>query len=144
MIEGKLRGAHIFLIVVCVSVFASCSKKPEDATKEIITNMIDTCNAGRNADAATQMDRATPAKQKQMMKKDRIDYSNPDDKKLVDDLCNDLKEKFKNGYEFGKFDTDGNALSWEVLPKGGNDGYMWAFELENGKYVIVAIAPTSR
>ncbi len=149
---SSLRYSLILLVALCASGTTSCSKKPltkEEATKQIITDVLDNCKGGKNSEVASQMDRIMPDEEKKRMKKDKIDYANADDKKQVDRLCQGINEKYGNGYEFGKFISqakgDGSeVLGWEFFPKGGQEGQVWAFKLQNDKYMLVDIDPAKR
>lgn len=106
--------------------------------------MIDMCRAGKSAEAAAVMDGAASKVEKQQLTIERIDYSDPKGKKLVDDFCDQLKQQYPNGYEFDKYESGGNGFGWKVLQKGGNEGLTWYFQLEDGKYVIAGLDPTRR
>jgi hypothetical protein len=120
------------------------SMNKEDASKKIISDLFDSCQAGKNAEVAELFNQITPEQEKQRLKKDKIDYSNPDDKKKIDNQCQGLNSKYGKGYEFGKVLTQGEVVGREVYPKGENQGQIFAFKLENGKYVLVDIDPVKR
>jgi hypothetical protein len=144
MKNHSIQCLLILLIIASLGGLTACSKKPEDATKQLITNLFDACKGGKNSDVASQMTQLMPEKDKQRLKKDKIDYSNADDKRQVDNLCQGINMKYGSGYEFGKATTQGEAVAWEVFPKGGNEGQVWAFTPENSKYVIIDIDPAKR
>ena len=142
----------MLVLIVCLDMLISCSQKQaskEDATKQLISNLFDACKAGKNSDAGAQLFELLPASQRQKLKADKFDYSNPEHKNEADRMCRDINGKYGGGYEFGKFDvqpkSDGSeVLGWEVFPKGGKEGQVWAFKQENGKYVLVDIDPAKR
>ena len=64
----------------------------------------------------------------------------------VKGICLGVKANTKNGYYFGKFMTqthsDGEVVAWEVYyRRADTKGEIWAFALQNGKYVLVDIDP---
>ena len=149
MKNSPSRCLFILLAVVCVFGVTSCKKKPEDATKQIISELFDDSKAGKNADVAVLMTSIMPEREKQRMKKDRIDYALPDDKSRIDGMCRQINSRYGEGYEFGNYKSqpkgDGSeVVGWEVFPKGANEGQIVTFSLENGKYVMFDIDPAKR
>lgn len=122
----------------------SCKKKPatkEEATKEIISSLIDTCKAGKTEDAAKQYNDTLADEDKSRR---GIDFSTADGKEKAGRLCNDLTRRYGAGYEFGKMENQGEMIAWNVFPKGGNEGQLFAFKQVNGRWIIVDVDPAKR
>ena len=133
---GKMLG------IKSTTNYASMPK--EEAAKKIISDLFDACKAGKNEEALDIFNRMMPEKEKERLKKDKFDYSNPDDKKKIDNQCQDINKKYGNGYEFGKVITQGEMVGQEVFPKGENQGQLFAFKLEKDNYVLVDVDPAKR
>jgi hypothetical protein len=140
----------MFLAAVFLSASVACSLKPltkEEATKKIVSDLFDNCKAGKNEAVATQFWNILPQREKERMKKDKFDYSDAKDKKEIDQMCEQWNNKYGSGYEFGKFQTQGEVLAWEVFPKGANAGQIYAFKPvgdKGDKYELVDIDPAKR
>jgi hypothetical protein len=158
-----LKGANVKITLLILILFltqtgSSCTGKlfgskaktdyssmnKEEASKKIISDLFDSCQAGKNAEVAELFSQITPDREKQRLKKDKFDYSNPEDQKRIDRECQGINGKYGKGYEFGKVLTQGEVVGWEVYPKGAAEGQIFAFKLENGKYVLVDIDPVKR
>ena len=143
------RPSIILLIVLglsfCLAGWTSCSRKPatkEEATKQIISNLLDSCKAGKNEDAVKQFNEFMPEEEKARGR--AIDVSTPDGKQKADRLCREINQKYGGGYEFGKMETQGDMIAWNVFPKGSNEGQMWAFKQVKEKWILVDIDPAKR
>ena len=122
----------------------SCKKKPatkEEATKQIISNLIDACKAGKNEDAAKQYNDTLAEEDKRLR---AIDLSTAEGKQKAERLCADLNRRYSGGYEFGKMETKGDLIGWNVFPKGRNEGQLFAFKEVNGRWTIVDVDPAKR
>lgn len=131
------------LFLLGVSGQIGCNRKPktkEEATKEIITNFLDACKAGKNEDAAKQFNDFLPEKDKGRA----IDLSGPDGKQKSERLCREVNQKYGVGYEFGTAETQGEMIGWKVFPKGSNDGQLWAFQQTNDKWKLIDMDPAKR
>ncbi len=147
----RVRSIYVFLTLVCIfsSGAVSCSMfKPltkEEASKQVIKNLLDGCKAGKNSDVAIEMDKIMPLEEKQRKwKKDKIDYSDADHKREVDKFCKETNERFGGGYEFGKTTEQGEVTGIEVFPTGKNEGNIMAFKKEGENYILVDIDPAKR
>jgi len=103
------------------------SRKPTTkagVVKARLIELFNLCKAGRYSKVSSYLRRGQP-----------------------DNVCPSVKANTKNGYYFGKFMTqthpDGEVVAWEVYYRGAADtkGEIWAFQLVNGKYVLVDIDP---
>ena len=133
-----------FVIPVAIAGAASCKKKPatkEEATKQIVSDIIDSCKAGKNEAAAKQYNDTLPDENKTGRS---IDYSTSDGKQKAERLCAEMNRRYSGGYEFGKMETKGDMIAWNVFPKGGNEGQLFAFKQENGRWTIVDVDPAKR
>jgi hypothetical protein len=126
-----------------LSGWIACSKKPktkEEATKEIISNFLNACKAGKNEDAAKQFNEFLSEKNKGRA----IDLSGPEGKQKAERLCREVNQKYGVGYEFGTSETQNDMIAWKVFPKGGNEGQLWAFQQVDNKWKLVDVDPAKR
>ena len=135
----------ILAVCLCFAGWTSCKKKPatkEEATKQIISNLLDSCKAGKNEDAVKQFNEFMPEEEKNRGR--AIDVSTSDGKQKAERLCREINQKYGSGYEFGKMETQGEMIAWSVFPKGSNEGQMWAFKQVGDKWILVDIDPAKR
>jgi len=135
----------VIILFVCLGVvgWTSCKKKPttkEEVTKQIITDLLDACKAGKNEDAAKQFNDILPDEQKGRA----IDVSSTEGKQKAERLCRDMNQKYVGGYEFGTMETQRDMLGWKVFPKGSNEGQIWAFKQVNNRWILVDVDPAKR
>jgi len=119
-------------------------KSDADATKKIIGELLDSCLAGKNSDAAEILSQTMTAGQKTERGNDKYDYSNPKDKAEIDGFCSEIAEIYDNGYEFGKSINIKDGFGWEVFPIAGDRGQIYFFRLEDKNYVLVDIDRRNR
>jgi hypothetical protein len=132
------------LLSLTVAAGIACKKKPatkEEATKQIISDIFDACKAGKSEDAAKRYNEVLPEEEKSRRS---VDVSTPEGKQKAERLCRDTNSKYAAGYEFGKMETQGEMIGWQVFPKGSNEGQLWAFKEVNGKWTLVDIDPAKR
>jgi hypothetical protein len=135
----------ILILTFCFTGWTSCKKKPatkEEATKQVISNLLDSCKAGKNEDAVKQFNDFMPEEEKSRGR--AIDASTSDGKQKAERLCREINQKYGSGYEFGKMETQGEAIGWNVFPKGSNEGQIWAFKPNGDKWILVDIDPAKR
>ena len=145
-----MRKPSIILVIIpalcfCFAGWTSCKKAPatkEEATKQIISNLLDSCKAGKNEDAVKQFNEFMPEEEKSRGR--AIDVSTSDGKQKAERLCREINQKYGSGYEFGKMETQGEMIAWNVFPKGSNEGQMWAFKQVSDKWILVDIDPAKR
>ena len=136
--------AVVLLLATSLVGSTACKKKPatkEEATKQIISSLIDACKAGKNEDAAKQYNDTLAEEDKGRR---AIDLSTAEGKQKAERLCADLNRRYGGGYEFGKMETKGDLIGWNVFPKGGNEGQLFAFKEVNGRWIIVDVDPAKR
>jgi hypothetical protein len=114
----------------------------EEATKAIIANLFDACKAGKNEEAAKQANEIMPETEKNRGR--AIDVSTPEGKQQAERMCTGLNNLWGNGYEFVKGEAKGDAVAWNVFPKGKNEGQIWAFREVNGHWTLVDLDPAKR
>ena len=141
----KLSKRVVIILILCLGLvgWASCKKKPttkEEITKQIISDLLDTCKAGKNEDAAKHFNEILPDEEKGRA----IDVASPDGKQKAERLCRDINQKYGAGYEFGTMETQGDMLGWKVFPKGSNEGQLWAFKQVNNRWTLVDVDPAKR
>lgn len=135
----------VLVLCFCFAGWTSCKKKPatkEEATKQIVSDLLDTCKAGKNEDAAKQFNEFMPEQEKSRGR--AIDVSTPEGKQKAERMCREINQKYGGGYEFGKMETQGDMIAWNVFPKGSSEGQMWAFKQVNDKWILVDIDPAKR
>ncbi len=133
----------VLLFLLGLSGWIACSKKPktkEEATKEVISNFLDACKAGKNEDAAKQFNDFLPEKDKGRT----IDVSGPEGKTKSERLCREVNQMYGNGYEFSTSETGNDMIAWKVFPKGTNEGQLWAFQQVDNKWKLIDIDPAKR
>jgi hypothetical protein len=138
----KLSKRVVIILLLCLGVvgWTSCKKKPEDITRQIISDLLDTCKAGKNEDAAKHFNEILPDEEKGRA----IDVASPDGKQKAERLCRDINQKYGAGYEFGTMETQRDMIGWKVFPKGSNEGQMWAFKQVNNRWTLVDVDPAKR
>ena len=130
-------------LLLGASGWIACTQKPktkEEATKEVITNFLDACKAGKNEDAARQFNDFLPEKDKGRA----IDLSAPEGKQKSERLCREVNQQYQNGYEFGTSENRNDMIAWKVFPKGSNEGQLWAFQQTDNKWKLIDIDPAKR
>ena len=142
---NQLNRRVIIALCLCLTALGwmACNRKPktkEEATKEIISNFLDACKAGKNEDAAKQFNDFLQEKDKGRT----IDLSGPEGKQKSERLCREVNQKYGNGYEFGSSETQNDMIAWKVFPKGSNDGQLWAFQQADNKWKLIDIDPAKR
>src|ERR1700741_4603195 len=109
------RFAIISLIFsMTVGAGMACKKKPatkEEATKQIISDIFDACKAGKSEDAAKRYNDVLPEEEKSRRS---VDVSTAEGKQRAERLCRDTNTKYAAGYEFGKMETQGETIGWQV------------------------------
>src|SRR5256714_13615815 len=132
------------LLITPILGAVACKKKPatkEEATKQILSNLIDTCKAGKNEDAAKQYNDTLADEDKTRR---GIDFSTADGKEKAGRLCTELTRRYGGGYEFGKMENKGELIGFNVFSKGGNEGQLFAFKHVNGRWIITDVDPAKR
>jgi hypothetical protein len=132
------------LLSLTLGAATACKKKPatkEEITRQIISDIFDSCKAGKSEDAVKRYNEVLPEAEKARR---AIDVSTPDGKQRAERLCNETNNKYGTGYEFGKMETQGEVIGWPVFAKGRNEGQIWAFKEVNGKWTLVDIDSTKR
>lgn len=144
----NLKNAGIFfLAAIC---FAACSKPltKEEASKKIISDLMDNCKASKNEAAGKIIWDIMPQKEKERrLKGDKFDYTNQDHKMFADRFCGEFNSKYGSGYEFGNSETQGDMIAWKVFPTGKNEGSLFAFkplDEKNEKFELVDVDPAKR
>ena len=142
---NKLSKRVVIILLLCLGIvgWTACKKKPttkEDITKQIITDLLDACKAGKNEDAAKHFNEILPDEEKGRA----IDLASPEGKQKAERLCRDINQKYGVGYEFGTMETQGEMLGWKVFPKGSNEGQIWAFKQVNNRWILVDVDPAKR
>ena len=144
MIRFSKYISLLLLVLLTVAGSIACKKKPatkEEVTRQIISDIFDSCKAGKSEDAAKRFNEVLPEEEKARR---TVDVSTPEGKQKAERLCRETNTKYAAGYEFGKMETQGEMIAWNVFPKGSNEGQLWAFKQVNGKWTLVDIDPAKR
>ena len=145
MKKSSIGLTIILILTFCFAGWTSCKQKPatkEEATKQIISKLLDSCKASKNEDAAKQFNEFMPEAEKSRGR--AIDLSTADGKQKAERMCREINQKYGSGYEFGKMETQGEMIAWNVFPKGSNEGQVWAFKQVGDKWILVDIDPAKR
>ncbi len=137
-------AAIAMLLALTVSGSTACKKKPatkEEITKQVITDIFDSCKAGKSEDAVKRYNDVLPEAEKTRRS---IDLSTSEGKQKAERLCKETNTKYAAGYEFGTMQTQGETIGWPVFAKGANEGSLWAFKEISGKWTLVDIDSVKR
>ena len=132
------------LLVLTVMGSTACKKKPatkEEITKQVISDIFDSCKAGKSEDAVKRYNEVLPEEEKTRR---GIDASTTEGKQKAERLCRETNTKYAGGYEFGTVQTQGEVIGWPVFAKGSKEGSLWAFKQVNGKWTLVDIDSAKR
>lgn len=118
--------------------FAASTPTPEEATRALVTEVIEGCLAGRNADVLAVMEGLTSSRE-----------TRRPDANYVLEMCADFKQHLGGGWEFGAGLTqekaDGRKLyGWPFFAKGKNEGQLWAFVRVGERWELIDIDSVKR
>jgi hypothetical protein len=132
------------LLALSITSSTACKMKPatkEEITKQVISDIFDSCKAGKSEDAVKRYNDVLPEEERTRR---AIDVSTTEGKQRAERLCKETNTKYAAGYEFGTMQTQGEAIGWPVFAKGANEGSLWAFKQINGKWTLVDIDSVKR
>lgn len=139
----RLRRVLLAMVVLLgTSVAAPAATGEEEATQQILANLFDACKAGRPEDFATQFNEVMSDESKR--RGGEINLATLDGQQKAAILCQDLNQKYGEGYEFGTMQTQDDVIGWEVFPKGRTEGEIWAFQQTHDKWTLVDVDPAER